>query len=250
MYAALGVVVATISSMAGIGGGVFMVPLFSLFAGLPIHKAVGTSKAVIVVISLISAISYIRHGRVNFRIGTILLATTVPGSYLGAYLVSLINPRILEVVVASFIILYSTRLLWKGLKGNGSTSRNNRKTGETSTGILVITTAAGLAIGLIAGLTGTGGGALMVPLMVAVLGVSIHEAVATSMYAMSLAAVAAGVRHYLNGDIVPEIAVPFGVGAVVGSMLGPRIAVRLKARQLRLVVGVILVIVGVRMLLG
>ncbi|MCE4602655.1 MAG: sulfite exporter TauE/SafE family protein [Desulfurococcales archaeon] len=229
--------------MAGIGGGVFMVPIFYLALGMPINQAVGTSKAVIVVIAAISTATYLSRGRVDLKTGTILMATTIPGSYLGAYLVSLVDPTILEYIVAAFILWYSARLIYRALRQHPKMPERRRRSP-------VLVALAGIIVGLIAGLTGTGGGALLVPLMVSGLGMSIHEAVATSMYSMSMAAVAAAVRHQMSGEIVYSVAIPFALGAIIGAMLGPRIALSMNARRLRIVIGIVLAIVGVRMLLG
>lgn len=246
-YILLGALVAMISSMAGIGGGVFMVPLFYLALGMPINAAVGTSKAVIVVIATISTATYLTRGRVDLRVGTILMATTIPGSYLGAYLVSLVDPTLLEYIVSGFILWYSARLIYKTLKSGQPSQAPGRKRERGDT---VPVALAGTLVGLVAGLTGTGGGALMVPLMISLLGMGIHEAIATSMYAMTMAAMAAAVRHHFSGEIVYSVAIPFAVGAVVGAMVGPRLALRMKANQLRLVIGVVLALVGLRMILG
>ncbi|MEB3861872.1 MAG: sulfite exporter TauE/SafE family protein [Desulfurococcales archaeon] len=242
-YIALGALVATLSSMAGIGGGVFMVPLFYLALGLPINQAVGTSKAVIVIIASISTATYLSRGRVDLRTGTILMATTIPGSYLGAYLVSLVDPTILEYAVAAFILWYSARLIYRALRQPSNPPQKPR-------GNPLLVALAGIVVGLVAGLTGTGGGALLVPLMISGLGMGIHEAVATSMYSMTMAAIAAAVRHHMSGEIVYSIAIPFALGAVVGAMAGPRIALRMNARHLRIVIGIVLAIVGIRMILA
>jgi len=255
LYVVLGVVVALLSSMAGVGGGVFMVPLFYIVLSKPINVAIGTSKAIIVVISFMSAYTYLRRGRVDLRVGTILLSTTVPGSYIGAYIVGSVNGVLLEYLIAFFILYYSVRLILRSLKemGEGDASLDTGRTGDCARlgdSKMLLTVIVGLLTGLIAGLTGTGGGALLVPFMLSLLNMGIHEAVATSMYSMTLAAVAAAIRHYTNGDIDFGTAIPFALGAVIGAQLGPRLALRMSAVHLRFVLGVVLIIVSLRMLFG
>ncbi len=227
-----------------------MVPLF-YFTGSPINVAVGTSKFIIVFISVTSSVVYSRARKVDLRMGSLFMATMIPGSYLGAYLVPVVDPDILRIFIGLFILAYSIRLIYRYIK-----TRNSRVEGSSEAHRVELTPVKwvlagliGLATGLVAGLTGTGGGAILVPAMTMLLGVPIHEAVATSMYSMLLAAITAAFRHHLNGDIDYGIAPLFLVGAVLGAIVGPRISLRLKPQNLRLVVAVVLGVVAVRMLL-
>lgn len=254
----LGTIIAVVSSMAGIGGGVFMVPLFYSM-GYPINVAVGTSKFVIVFISLLSSLTYSKAGKVDKALGLVLMTSMAPGGYIGAVAVARINSRVLEALVGALILYYSVRLLSRGLKdrlagatANGDMGAENPSNlpglpkGKAWT--LTSSSLAGFMTGIVAGLTGTGGGALLVPFMVSILGMRIHEAVATSMYSMLLAAATAVVGHYQNGDINPAIGLPLALGALIGAIVGPRMAVKLSPSMLRIVVGSILALIGIRLI--
>lgn len=256
LLALAGVFIAAISSMAGIGGGVFMVPLF-YGIGYPINVAIGTSKFVIVFISVSSALSYSRAGKVDKTLGLLLMASMAPGGYLGAIAVSWANTRVLEILVGALIIYYSLRLLFRGSreylarrKGYNLDQGNagRRVILHRSPKMLALSAVAGFMVGVVAGLTGTGGGALLVPFMVSVLGMKIHEAVATSMYSMLLAAITAVIGHYQNNDISMEAGLPLMLGALAGALIGSRVAVRLSPWALRLVVGAVLVMIGLRLI--
>ncbi len=252
LYILLGLAVSTTASIAGIGGGVFMVPIL-YHIGLPINAAIGTSKTVIVFVSTASAASYLRKGKVNLKIGLPIMVSDTIGSYIGAYLVPRVPQYYLKILIALFILYYSTRLIYKYFKERNKTNQatTTSPTSLSTPGIrLAYAGALGMIVGIIAGLTGTGGGALLMPVLTGFLGMPIHEAVATSMFIMTLGAVTAAVRHAINGDIVYSVALPMAIGALIGaSLIGPRIALNMKPQTLRLTVGVILFIVAMRMLL-
>ena len=252
-YILLGLTVSTISSIAGIGGGVFMVPIL-YHIGLPINAAIGTSKTVIVFVSTASAASYLRRGKVNLKIGMPIMVSGTIGSYLGAYLVPRVPQYYLRILIALFILYYSIRLIYKYFKERSKPSEatTTLPDGHDTAGIrLAYAGALGMIVGITAGLTGTGGGALLMPVLTGFLGMPIHEAVATSMFIMTLGAITATIRHAINGDIIYSVALPMAVGALIGaSFIGPRIALRMKPQTLRLTVGVILFIVAVRMLVS
>jgi uncharacterized membrane protein YfcA len=250
LLAGLGAVIAVISSMAGIGGGVFMVPLFYSM-GYPINVAVGTSKFVVVFISLLSSLTYSRAGKVDKALGLVLMASMAPGGYIGAVAVSRVDSRALEAIVGTLILYYSVRLLARAVRERlspGTPSHGTTSAPDSGARALILSSIAGFLAGLVAGLTGTGGGALLVTFMVSILGMSIHAAVATSMYSMLLAAATAAVGHYQNGDINPVVGVPVALGALAGAVLGPRVAVSMPPSLLRLVVGSVLFLIGVRLI--
>lgn len=254
VFIALGVVISIVSTIAGIGGGVFMVPLF-YFLGLGISKAVGTSKFVVVFVSLIGSINYMRSRKVLLKTGLLVLLGMIPFSYLGAYLVGAIDKTILKLLVASFLIFYSIRLLYIYVKakyfGGKQEARDSRdKLEQTSILRTCLMIAIGAFAGLKAGLTGTGGGAIVMPLFLSVLRIPIHYAVATSTFVIFPSAAIAASRHVLDNTVEYSIAIPFTIGAITGASIGPRIALSMKPMLLRLVIGAVLLIAGVKMLLS
>ncbi|WFO76350.1 sulfite exporter TauE/SafE family protein [Desulfurococcaceae archaeon MEX13E-LK6-19] len=253
VFIALGLVIGVLSTIAGIGGGVFMVPLF-YFLGLDISKAVGTSKFVIVFLSLIGAINYIRSRKVLFRISMMVLVGMIPFSYIGAYLSSALDKTTLKLIVSVFIIYYGLRLLYSYIKRKYFSKKqqiqqdlNPPKNYDTKSKWYIVV-ATGCFSGLIAGLTGTGGGVVNMPLFLSVLRMPIHYAIATSTFIIFPSSIVATIRHMIDNEINYAIALPFTIGAMIGANIGPRIALSLKPQHLRFIVGIILLIAGIRML--
>ncbi len=244
LYVVAGLVIAFIATMGGIGGGVFMVPLF-YYAGLSIEKAVATSKFVIMFSSAMGTASYARLKRIPYRLGIPMLAGMVPASFIGAYLTARLDPSILKFLIGLFVTYYGVRLIATYIK------KRINHLGEDD-GVPSIPPYKGFIIGvfsgLIAGITGTGGGAINMPLFIGVLKIPIHVAVALSIFLIFPSAVAAVYQHVSAGMVVYDIGVPFAIGSLIGAIIGPRMANRLKPQPLRLVIAFILIYIGARML--
>ncbi len=108
----------------------------------------------------------------------------------------------------------------------------------------------GVVAGLLSGLLGVGGGIIMVPLLVGLLGFDQHRAHASSLAAIVLIAIAGAVRFGLAGEIVVPVGLALGVGGLVGSTLGAHLMHRLSPSALKAVFGVVVVLAGARMALG
>ena len=253
LYVLMGVTVGLLSTIAGIGGGVFMVPLF-YFMGLGISSAVGTSKFVILFTSLIGSIKYLKLKRVLPRVSMLVLIGMMPFSYIGALMVATIERTLLKTIVALFIVSYGARLLYTYFRTRGRHGRKPYSNKPECVGeeaycsrwyLLVLI---GCFSGLIAGLTGTGGGVINMPLFLTVLKIPIHYAVATSTFTIFPASITATIRHVIDGEVAYSIAVPFTIGSIAGAYIGPHIALSMKPQHLRVLVGAVLVAVGIRML--
>ena len=106
----------------------------------------------------------------------------------------------------------------------------------------------GLLAGALGGLMGVGGGILLVPLLVHVLGVGQHEAHGTSLAFVTVTAVVAAAIYFRQGNLDVPLALILSVGAVVGVLLGAALARRMTARRLRQAFGVLILVTAVRIL--
>jgi hypothetical protein len=237
-YIVAGAMVSMIGSMSGIGGGVFMVPLF-YHMGLHIEKAVGTSLFIIVFNAISASISYWRRGLLKPRGWLLLALLMVPSSMLGAQIASVAPRALVKTVVALIVLVYGLNLMLRGSGRSLGVKLNNK----------ILVPVAGVTAGLVAGLSGIGGGAILMPILISVLGLPVHEAVATSMLSIVVTSASGSIVHIANGNVVFSIAIPFALGAVVGAQVGSTIASRMRSKTLTTIVGLVLVTVGVLTLL-
>ncbi|WP_226924813.1 sulfite exporter TauE/SafE family protein [Georgenia satyanarayanai] len=110
--------------------------------------------------------------------------------------------------------------------------------------------AAGVAVGVLSGLLGIGGGVVLVPLLVLLMGMAQKRAQATSLAAITLTAVAGAVSYGVAGDVVLVPALVVAAGGIVGTLVGAELVHRMSERALRLVFAVVMVAVAVRMALA
>lgn len=235
------VLIGWVASMIGVGGGVFMVPLLTIFQYAPTTQvAVGTSLAAIVFNSISSTVSYARQGVVDFRLGLLLLPTATVGAWLGAYLTRFISSEDLSVAFGVFLIYVAgIMLLGKEPKEVALWLRKRSADGEESFSVLAAALV-GLIAGLAAGFFGIGGGAVMVPAMTLLLGADMVKAVATSLFVMGPSALIGSIQHGFQGNLQWEHALPLALGIIIGAQLGAFTTTRVPKVFLRRLFGVVL----------
>jgi uncharacterized protein len=108
----------------------------------------------------------------------------------------------------------------------------------------------GLVAGMLSGLLGVGGGIIMVPLLVAVLALSQHQAHATSLAAIVPIGAIGALTFGLDGEVDLEVAGLLALGALMGAPIGARIMARIQERPLRIMFGLLMIAVGVQLLVA
>ncbi len=251
--------VGIVAAMIGVGGGVFIVPFLTLVSGFFPQEAVGTSLAMIVFTSLSSTIRYSRQRRIDYKVGLILILTTIPGAFLGAYLTTFFTSKLLGLTFGIFLILVVLRMAFSSSfhkqvlpKAQKSWHRKiidlDGKVFEYDTNVslgLVLSFFGGLSSGLL----GIGGGSLMVPILHLIMGLPIHITVATSMFIMIFTSVSGVATHFSLGNVHLDYAILLSVGVIFGAQLGAHIAKKASGKNLRRLFAVVLLIVSVRMIL-
>jgi len=107
----------------------------------------------------------------------------------------------------------------------------------------------GLTVGIVSALLGIGGGVLLVPALVLIWACSMHTAVGTSLAVITVCSLAAATRHYMLGNVDFALAGALAVGAVAGSFfIGAPLAEMIPGETLKKVFGVLLIVVGLRMI--
>ncbi len=237
-FAAVGIGFA--ASMLGVGGGIFMVPILSIFFVSATQVAVGTSLAAIVLNSISSTIGYGRQRVVDFRLGLMLIPAAIAGSWVGAFLTEFISSEALAVAFAVLLVFVAALMLL----GKSPKELAKRFQQETPEGRRVYRPVPVVIVGLVAGVAsgffGIGGGIVMVPAITLLLGASIITAVATSLFVMGPAALIGMAQHAFQGNLRTDLALPLAIGIVVGAQLGSHVATRIPQGMLRRLFGAVM----------
>jgi uncharacterized membrane protein YfcA len=247
-----------IAAMVGLGGGFLVVPLLILVWGLEFEVAAGTSLLMIIFTSTSATLAYWRQKRVDVSLGIVIAATTIPGAILGAFVTDRVDPTLLKILLGAFLLAVSVRMMVPSRLGGGDagTPGGTRRMVDADGKVFEYSpkplraAPGGFLAGLASGTFGIGGGALVVPLLRFGVGVPMHIAAPTSMFAMVFTSATGAIVHAGLGNASFSHAIPLGIGMIVGTQIGARIAKRTKAKVLEKLLGICILVVGARMIMA
>ncbi|MBX5436478.1 MAG: sulfite exporter TauE/SafE family protein [Alicyclobacillaceae bacterium] len=255
-FAAVGFLAGGLGSLVGLGGGFIIVPFLTLAFLVPARFAAGTSTAVIAVNALASTIVYFRQRRIDLTSAAAFAAMAIPGSFLGARLSSLISSRAYDVSFGALMLAVSLFLVFRPREAKRArwrpttTRRVVDAAGNTFEYAFNLPAGLGAAFGtgFLSSLFGIGGGTVLMPVMVLLLGFPAHIAVATSMFVVLISAVVGGISHALLGDVIWEYALFLAIGAWAGGQVGALVASRVPAQLLLRVLAVLMIATAIRLM--
>ncbi len=228
------------SAFLGIGGGVVLVPSLVLFFDYEVKKAVGTSLATIVPAALVGvATNYlIKSDNIRFAAALLIVLGAIAGAKLGAVIANKISGRLLKT-------LFAVLLLFVGLKQMGVLNIPTGRIANIDAYPLLIIL--GLVAGMSSALFGIGGGIVMVPALSLLFGLSMHQAIATSLTVIVPTALAGAVFHSRLDNINIGAMRFLMPASLVGAVLGAVISNRLSPDILQFIFGILLIACAVKM---
>jgi uncharacterized protein len=270
---ALGFLVGVLSGMFGVGGGFLTTPLL-IFYGIPPPIAVASAATQITGASVSGAMVHLRRGGVDLKMGAVMIVGGLAGSVVGAALFRLLQTSgqidvvigfLYVVILASIgILMLKDALVALGYVREPEQTdqlRHNRWVASLplrwrfySSG-LYLSPIAPFTLGFVAGtltvLLGIGGGFILIPAMIYLLGMPARVVIGTSLVMILAVSAATTMVHSLTTRAVDIVlAALLLVGGVVGAQYGAILTTRLKPDLLRLGLAVIILLVALRMLLG
>ena len=269
----LGTVVGVLSGMFGVGGGFLTTPLL-MFYGIPPPIAVASAASQISGASVSGVMVHLRRGGVDLKMGVVMIAGGLFGSLAGAGLFRMLQASgQIDLVIGSLYVLLLVGIGGLMLKDalvalgyvaeiqSEDRPRHNRWVASLPmrwrfyTSGLYVSPLAPFALGFVAGvltmLLGIGGGFIMVPAMIYILGMSARVVIGTSLVMILAVSAAATFIHAITTQSVDIVlAVLLLLGGVIGAQYGALLTTRLKPDLLRLALAVIILLVALRMALG
>jgi uncharacterized membrane protein YfcA len=227
----------------GVGGGVVMVPLMVSYIGLTQHVAHGTSLAVMVFTGLASAIAYGSQGSLDLGVVVQLAAGTMIGARFGALLCSRIPADRLRRGFGFLVVVIGLRMLLPMPAAAALVAAGSMEA-------VAATVVLGLAVGVLSGLMGVGGGIFMVPGMVLLLGMTQQEAQGVSLAVIVPTAISGAFTHFQKGNVDVDVAPWLAVPSVLTALAGSYLAHLLPADILRQIFALFLIFVGGKMSLS
>lgn len=239
---AIGLAAGVLGGGLGVGGGIIMVPLL-VWVGAGRHRAHATSLAAIVFIAAAGASSFGASGEADLGLGITVGIGGILGSVIGASVMHRVSARALTIIFGLILLVAAIRMILSAEPLPGAVDFS-----ELSKMLIALTI--GLIAGFFAGLAGVGGGVVIVPSSVLLLGLDQHQAQGTSLVAIIFTAVAGSLVNLRNQRVRPVDGLLAGVGGVAGSVIGSRIALLVEGRTLSVVFGFLVLFVAVRSLLA
>ena len=270
----LGIMVGGLTGLFGVGGGFLMTPLL-IFLGIPPTVAVGTEAPHVLASSLSGAIAHWRRKNVDIKMGIFLLAGGIAGSIVGVNLFKVLREFgqidvIIQFLFLIFLGLIGFSMLFESAK---TTIKKYRTTSLIRTKLhqhswihglpfkmrfhrskLYISTIPpviiGFFVGILSAMMGVGGGFIMIPAMVYILGMSTNVVVGTSLFQIIfVTANSTFFQSYLNQTVDIVLASLMILGGVIGAQVGARLGFTFKAEYLRGVLAILVLAVCIKIFL-
>ncbi|MEU1845382.1 sulfite exporter TauE/SafE family protein [Micromonospora sediminicola] len=223
--------------LLGGGGSILAVPLLVYVADLPPKEAIATSLLVVGATSAVGVLPHARAHRVRWRTGLIFGLAGMTGAYAGGRLAEFIPAGVLLTAFALMMLATAAAMI------RGRRSAEGQPTPHELPVLRVVLD--GVVVGLVTGLVGAGGGFLVVPALALLGGLPMPVAVGTSLVVIAMKSFA-GLAGYLSSvQIDWGLAAAVTAAAIVGSLLGGRLAGRIPADVLRTSFGWFVVVMGV-----
>ncbi len=256
-----------LGGMLGMAGGIFIVPILTLFGGVGIHHAIAASLVSVIACSCSSAAPFLKNRLTNIRLAIVLESATTLGALTGVLLVGVLPVSFLFFLFALILALSAQQMLARRHEAVVTTAtpsewvqtlRLNASYPDSTLGrdltyhVQRLPLGMGLmyAAGVVSALLGIGSGVLKIPAMDAALRLPIKVSSATSNFMIGVTATASAGAYLVRGDILPEIAGPVALGAVVGAVLGARILMAVPSERIRVLFVVVLLGLAIQMLLS
>ena len=245
VYALLGAVaIGLILGLLGSGGSILTVPVLVYLAGQPDKVAIAESLAIVGAIASVGAVSYARHQLIDWRAVVGFGLPGVAGTYLGAVAAAYV-PGAAQLTLFGVVMLAAAGAMLRGRAG---------LEGDREPRSVAAVAALGVGVGVMTGLVGVGGGFLIVPALVLLVGLDMRLAVGTSLSIIVLNSVTGFLTHLGTlsraGDAVDwQLVAAFAAIGMAGSLVGARLSRRVPQAQLTRGFAVFLVVMGTFILL-
>lgn len=271
---ALGMVTGILSGLFGVGGGFLTTPLL-IFYGIPPTVAAASASTQVTGASVSGVFAHADRGGVDYRMGTVIVGGGVIGAGIGAVLfrffqsigqIDVVISLLYVIMLGSIGTLMAREAMQAMSQARGTRPPVRRRRHHPliaalpmrwrfyGSGLYISPLAPiilGIATGMLTMLMGVGGGFILVPAMLYILGMSANVVVGTSLYNILFVTISTTMMHALTTKAVDIVLVGLLLlGSVTGAQLGSQFALKAKPEILRLVLAVIVLLVALRMLFG
>jgi len=258
----IGFIISAFGTVAGFGGGVFMIPILVMVFNVPITHAIGAVSVALFPSSLISTFYNSRKQLVDFKAGMLLEGPTMVGAFLGAMVTAWLPVERLEILFALFVLIAGISMIRNKSKEDSRISLLLEKINQippaferkTATGIYhfsgILTTILGLLAGGVAGMFGVGGGFIKGPIMIGAFKIPARTAAATALFMIVITSAVSSATHYYLGHIFLGITLVVTLSFFLGSLVGNVLLGKGSDATLKKIIGIALILASVALFIN
>jgi len=253
-----------VGSLSGLGGGIIIIPLLSVFLGVDMHYAIGTALVAVIATSSGSASAYVKEGITNMRLGMFLEIATTAGAVIGAIISTNANTSVLAIIFGLTLTFSSINSLRKK-EDHLVTPEESSKLAHNLKLVSSYPTPQGTTVkygmkniiggfsmmglaGMMSGLLGIGSGAFKVIAMDSIMKIPFKVSTTTSNFMMGVTAIASSVIYIQKGYIEPSICMPVIVGVLVGAMVGAKVLLKANPKKLKVFFAFLILALAINMI--
>ncbi len=283
LFFLLGFLAAALGNLAGIAGGIFIVPTL-LLMGFPAADVIGSVQASLILPMILASIDGFRRKEVNIKFALIFEISTVTGAWIGAFFTRIIPEILMKLIFSMLAFFFSVLIFRQARNMNSSQEKKQNKTssrtggdspleertfmwmkklnarirprftmtlnGSTVVVSIPLMIVFGFMIGFLAGMLGIAGGWLKTPLMMLVYDFTPHAATATALFMALLTVTGGSIAHFYYGHVNLGLTLPLTLGLTIGSLTAIKIKHRLSSKRLPKIIAIMLALVGLILLIS
>lgn len=241
----VGIFVGMFGTIIGVGGGFIVVPLLTIVYQFSPQYAVGTSMVIVALNALSGTVAYIRQKRIDYNTGLLFASATLPGSFLGAYLLQMISRPVFDVSFGIFLMCIA---LYLGLRRQLPSKHFDMSSYQRPRYNRFLGISISFFVGFVASMAGIGGGVVHVPAMIYLFHFAPFIAIPTSHFILAISATFAAASHAYIGEVAWAF-VPFlGTGAIIGAQIGGQLSHKIKSYWIIRALLLVMFIVALRLI--
>lgn len=238
LTAGLALLIGAVMGLFGGGGSVLSVPMLLYVTGLEARSAIAVSLFMVATASLVGAVVHARAGMLRLGPALEFAFAAVAFAFLGGWTARFVPAWILLSLFATLMIVTALRMLRR--------EAEHRPERMPHSHLRLL--GAGASVGLLSGLVGAGGGFLVVPALIYLAGLSVHEAVGSSLLVITFSSAAGFLGHVTHVSLEPQVLAVVAGPGLVGAAVGARLAARVSPARLRRGFGALILALGIFLL--
>jgi hypothetical protein len=212
-----GIIIGLALGLVGGGGSILLVPILVYVVGLDVHAAIASSLAIVGINAAIGTTMHWRAGNVQVKQSLVFGGAGMAGAYLGAHFSQYVSETVLMVFFGLMMMVVGGLMFRPLPLQDTDQSGSDQSSVSVALGRILLT---GVGVGVLTGFLGVGGGFVIVPALVMVLGMSMSAAIGSSLLVIALNALAGLLGHMQSGSLDWGVILVFTLAGVAGLLLG------------------------------